>query len=159
MAGHGGPRKPAHPAPVSGPGRLSRRTDGGPTQALSVASGLPYGDRQGLLDSEKTAGMAAADPAPSTPKIQVGPPPQNGGPGQGAPPQMTPFGAPTQNPNEPVTNGVDIGAGQGSDAIQTSSPQGVQPTGYLTNVLQQLSTTDTTGTIGALYLMAQQRGV
>ena len=41
--GHGGYRKPEHPAPASGPGRLSKRTDGGPGQKLANYTGLDYG--------------------------------------------------------------------------------------------------------------------
>ncbi len=42
MAEQGGYRAPSSPAPVSGPGALSQRTDGGPTQGAKYVSGLPY---------------------------------------------------------------------------------------------------------------------
>lgn len=100
--GHGGPRTPAHPAAVSGPGSLSQRTDGGPTsQPAMVASGGAYGDR---------ADMEA---------IQAGSPLQGGG---GAPaPTPIPLGAPTQNPGEPVTAGAAAGPGIGPAAAGISS--------------------------------------
>ena len=41
--GRGGYRAPSNPAPVSGPGALSQRTDGGATQPATYISGLPYG--------------------------------------------------------------------------------------------------------------------
>jgi hypothetical protein len=49
MAGDGGYQAPRNPAPVSGPGKLSKRTDGGPAQALMTPTGLPYGEA-GALD-------------------------------------------------------------------------------------------------------------
>ena len=36
MPEHGGKRTPGNPAPVSGPGQLSQRTDGGPQQVLDL---------------------------------------------------------------------------------------------------------------------------
>ncbi|MGZ6831554.1 MAG: hypothetical protein ACXVGN_00060 [Mycobacteriaceae bacterium] len=96
---HGGYRRPNHPAPVSGPGALSARTDGGPTQAPMLASGGPYGSRQEMQG------------------IQSGAPLQGGGGAttpSAAPP--IPFDAPTTNPNEPVTAGA--GTVPGMNATQ-----------------------------------------
>lgn len=110
MAEHGGYRKPAHPAAVSGPGALSARTDGGATsQPPMVANGGPYGSRQ---DQEQ---------------IQSGAPMQGGGgqlpqPAPGpSPADLIPFGAPTQNPGEPVTAGAALGPGIGPEAAGISS--------------------------------------
>jgi hypothetical protein len=106
---HGGQRTPAHPAPVSGPGALSRRTDGGPTsQPPMVANGGPYGSRQEMES------------------IQSGSPLQGGGGGNTAPAgptpaDMIPFGAPTTNPGEPVTAGADAGPGISSQAAGITS--------------------------------------
>ena len=44
MPRHGGYRTPSNPAPVSGPGSLSQRTDGGPRQVQAEMSGMPYGE-------------------------------------------------------------------------------------------------------------------
>ena len=46
MALQGGYRKPENPAPSSGPGALSQRTDGGPAQGAKYIPGLPYGQGQ-----------------------------------------------------------------------------------------------------------------
>jgi len=43
MTEQGGYRKPNNPAPISGPGSLSQRTDGGGTQPATYVPGLPYG--------------------------------------------------------------------------------------------------------------------
>lgn len=155
MAGqHGGYRKPAHPASASGPGELSKRTDGGPGhgQALQAYSGGDYGSRQATLDQERSAPMAKeATPSPM-------PVPQGGGQPAAAPYPGGDFGGPTQRPDEPVTHGVDIGAGGDSSVLgfQTGAQR---PDGALTAMLAQLSATDTTGTLADLYLMAKQRGV
>lgn len=110
MAEHGGYRKPSHPAPVSGPGALSARTDGGATtQPPMLASGGPYGSRQ---DMEQ---------------IQTGAAMQGGGGGAAAPApgpsaaDLIPFDAPTQNPGEPVTAGAAVGPGVGPEAAGITS--------------------------------------
>lgn len=104
--GHGGKRTPAKPAAVSGPGALSRRTDGGPTsQPPMVANGGEYGSRQEMEG------------------IQSGAPLQGGGatPAGPAPSEMIPFGAPSQNPAEPVTSGAALGPGIGPQAAGIST--------------------------------------
>lgn len=152
--GHGGQRTPANPAPASGPGRLSKRTDGGPgqTQKLMVGTDAPYGDREALLAQERSAGMSQQ---PNNTPMQL---PSGGGGGGGGDAGGTPFGAPSQRPDEPVTHGVAIGPGAGPEAL--GYPTGQQmPTGYLTDLLSKMSTTDTTGTLATLYEIAKQRGV
>jgi hypothetical protein len=78
--GHGGYRQPTNPSPVSGPGALSRRTDG-PLHGPVPAS------------------------APSADGTTLSPGPDLS--------QITPFGAPTERPNEPVTAGIAGGPGAG----------------------------------------------
>ena len=91
----GGNHPPANPAPVSGPGALSRRTDGGPTsQPQMLASGGPYGSRKDMAEIQGGADMQGSTP----------------------PPQGIPFDAPTQNPGEPVTAGAALGPGIGPEA-------------------------------------------
>jgi len=96
MAQQGGYRKPENPAPASGPGALSRRTDGGPAQGAKYMSGMPYGEN--TMDQQTAAPMAGK---PSVPSIEM----------------PTPLMAPTTRPNEPITSGVDIGDGPGSEAM------------------------------------------
>jgi hypothetical protein len=103
VAEHGGYRQPANPAPVSGPGRLSKRTDGGPgnaKQPVRWVSGLPYGEGKEMMDLQGAAPMSAA---PSTPLVS--------------------FDAPTDRPNEPVTTGNPMGAGAGPEALPAPAPQ------------------------------------
>lgn len=105
MAEHGGYRKPAHPAPVSGPGAQSRRTDGGPADPKQAMRDLPnakYGE--GKAFSEIQGGAPLAGPAPT--------------------PAPIPLGAPSRRPDEPVTAGNPLGAGVGPEAagIDTRTP-------------------------------------
>jgi hypothetical protein len=149
MAEHGGYRKPEHPASVSGPGKYSRRTDGGPAQVMSAAPGQAYGDKKAELDAQRVAPMAgtAPLPAPATP----------GAGSEGAMPAYTglPLNAPTQRPDEPVTHGVDIGPGGGSDVLGLPNP--AQGTGQMTALLQRYASIDTTGILGTLFQAAQAR--
>lgn len=93
----GGKRTPRDPAPVSGPGKYSQRTDGGPTQPVRDIPNQPYGDRQALSQLQAAAPMPAS---PSTP---------TGGGGTPGPVPAYPDGifGPTQRPSEPNTAGLD----------------------------------------------------
>ena len=108
--GQGGMRRPQNPAPVSGPGQLSQRTDGGPQQVLSDVSGLAYGENQGMEDLQSAAPMSASGQttARATRRGGAGRAAQ-GAAGMGA----TPLFAPTQRPDEPVTAGAPFGPGPG----------------------------------------------
>lgn len=108
----GGYRKPMNPAPVSGPGSLSRRTDGGPadTQAAKYVSGLPWGQGQELMNIQQSANLAA------TPGIEQTTMPSIGTASAAATPRA-PFNAPTQRVNEPVTAGIDMGLGPDSSIL------------------------------------------
>lgn len=111
--GHGGYRRPANPAPVSGPGALSKRTDGGPG-AKAAAVKLPnagYGEQRDFQSIQQGAPIAKAG--------QAGP---SGGPV--APPSPPPpsLAAPSGRPGEPVTHGADSGAGLGMDSLGLFDP-------------------------------------
>lgn len=105
----GGYRQPSNPAPVSGPGALSRRTDGGGPgnqQPVRVPTGGSYGDATQMMKLQQAAPLAAspggdaAQPAGSS--ITDG---------------VTPFGADTQMPDVPVTDGAALGAGAGPEGL------------------------------------------
>ena len=72
MAQQGGYRQPTNPAPTSGPGALSKRTDGGAIEGMSKPqpkadwTGLPYGDNKSVNDQESAANLAG-NPVPSMP--------------------------------------------------------------------------------------------
>jgi hypothetical protein len=105
MAQHGGYRKPSNPAPASGPGKMSRRTDGGPAQAAKYVSGLEYGGGEELMTAQQAAPMAAAG---------TGPVPQ----GDLGMLQQSPQGLfdPTERP---LTQGQPFGEGAGPEVLAT----------------------------------------
>ena len=115
----GGKRTPRNPAPVSGPGRLSRRTDGGPAQVNAQMTGMAYGDNEDFMEIQDGAAMSA------TPKVKgVVQVPQ--GSSTGAMSAMsgggaTPLFSDTQRPNEPVTAGVNFGPGASASRMQPKS--------------------------------------
>jgi len=120
MAGKGGYQRPTSPAPVSGPGSLSQRTDGGPAhkQAAKYISGLPYGQGQEMMNTQSSAPMEASTPTPNpVPASQMG----NSANTAAEPMPVVPLNAPDQNPNEPVTSGVDAGPGPGMASLGLGS--------------------------------------
>lgn len=98
MAPRGGYQAPRNPAPVSGPGRLSQRTDGVPTMDLPNPD---YGEQQTFRQDQQAAPMGGGQP-PVSPADLSG---------------VVPFGAPSQRPMEPVTAGAAAGAGPGPEAM------------------------------------------
>lgn len=111
--GQGGYRRPSNPAPVSGPGAMSQRTDGGP--AAQYVSGLPYGEGQAFYDLQTSAPMGSQ--SSTKPRTRKG-----GEPARGA---LVPLTAPTQRPDEALTTGNPLGPGPGMDALgiqQKSAP-------------------------------------
>lgn len=103
----GGYRQPSNPAPVSGPGKLSRRTDGGPgKQPIRALPDAAYGEQQTYRQDQAGAPMARAPQGP-----------------QGAPQpaadlsSVVPFGAASGRPDEPVTAGAAAGPGAGPEAL------------------------------------------
>lgn len=93
MAGEGGYQAPGTPAPVSGPGALSQRTD---VQAPMPMTGGAYGESQYMDEIQSGADMFA-DPMGAAP---------------------TPLLAPSQRPDLPVTDGAAIGPGRGVEAVR-----------------------------------------
>ena len=133
----GGYRKPANPAPVSGPGALSRRTDGGPTQAARpIPSGGQYGARKDMMELQSGAPMAG-NPAPQ-PNIN---------------PITSMFEA-TQRPEEPITAGADMGAGPGMEALSMQ----LQKTS-VTQTFNRLAQSDPTGEIEMILRDLRSRGI
>lgn len=110
----GGYRKPANPAPVSGPGALSARTDG---QPIREVPGQDYGERQAGAMQQAAAPMAAPGTMPPSP------PGGGGRPG----PQSAPLASgdafrPSERPGEPITTGVPIGPGSNGDPVLPPDP-------------------------------------
>jgi hypothetical protein len=141
--GHGGSRTPSNPAPVSGPGAMSQRTDGGPTQSARYMAGGDYGDGEAMMDLQRSAPMAAS-PAPQTQAQSA-----SGGQPRAVP---TPIHAPTERPNEPVTAGNPGGPGPGPGVLSVPD----QP--YLSSVLQRMADADNSGDAAFMLSLAQRLG-
>jgi len=107
MAEQGGYRAPSNPAAVSGPGALSQRTDGGPTQPAKYISGMPYGQGQETYSNQVAAPMAGNTMGASA----------MGNSGLVQMEMPTELMAATSRPNEPVTSGIDFGDGPGSEVM------------------------------------------
>ena len=136
MMEQGGYRKPNNPAPVSGPGALSQRTDGGPTQPATYISGLPQGQGQQNYDNQVAAPMAG-NPFP-----------------QESLADLTPLLAPTSRKDETITSGVDIGDGPGSMALGKLPMQ----ESSVKDVIRTLAQYDTSGDSEMVYRMLDDAG-
>lgn len=103
----GGYRKPANPAPVSGPGAMSRRTDG--KQPVMNIGGGAYGESQNLRQIQGGAPMAQTKSSTSVKKVT---PPAK---------KVTPLFSPTERPNEPLTEGMPFGPGANSLGLKNGA--------------------------------------
>jgi hypothetical protein len=131
--------EPMNPlAGASGPGRFSARTD--------LAPSAEYGERkqmQEIIGGAPTATTrGAADPKIGRPANPMS--------------DVTPLLAPSQRTDEPITAGIDMGAGPGSSAMMGQSMYAQES---LSNILAQMLPYDTNGEIAALYEQAVSRGL
>lgn len=111
--GRGGYRQPSEPAPVSGPGALSRRTDG---QGARYMAGGEYGEGQEMMDLQTSAPMSDSQPRPR---------PRGGSRGVAmeAGTMPTPLFAPSDRPDEPITAGAPFGPGAGpAEGLEMAKP-------------------------------------
>ena len=125
----------------SGPGAFSKRTDVG-TPEMKLGS-IAYGE------GKDTAAIKAGAPLAKTGDVTPSQAPN-------VPQDQTPLTGlyeKTQMPDQPITAGIDRGAGPGSEALGMS-----QPSGKLSDTLAVLLPYDTTGEITVLYQNALSRG-
>jgi hypothetical protein len=126
----------------SGPGKYSTRTDQLSLGSTSYGEGQDTASINTAAAKSKTRGIADnVGGRPSNPITQA---------------PITSLFSPTQRPNEPITHGIDMGAGAGSEALMMK--QGVAST-TLSNTLAKMLPYDTTGEIGILYQQALSRGM
>ena len=122
-----------------GPGKFSTRTD-----KLEMGS-TAYGE------GVETQAIKSGAPLAKTPDTR----PARAGDVREAATQapVTELYAPTQRPDEPITAGIDMGAGPGSSALMMT-----KTTAKTSDALVKLLPFDTTGEIGILYQQALARG-
>jgi hypothetical protein len=115
---------------VSGIGSMSKRTDlNVSAQPARYISGLPYGQGQATYEQQTAAPMAVNPLA----EVQS---------------DITPITAFTQRANEPVTTGIDVGAGAGSEVLPMM-PAKPQPS--LADTFNQLIKFDPSGDAELIY--------
>lgn len=155
MAGRGGYQRPQNPAPVSGPGRLSRRTDGGPA-AQNVAD-LPnagYGENAEFTGLQAAAPMSASPPPSMAGRMAPGGMgAMLGGGGAPAEPPV-PLTAATQRPDEPLTAGAPFGEGVGP-APEVMAPMA----GRVSATFERLLGDDLTGELADMYERLRRQGM
>jgi hypothetical protein len=126
-------------AGAAGPGKFSKRTDlpsqyyGEGVETASVKSGAPLAATRGVADN--VGGRPAGAPAVSAP--------------------VTELFAPSQRPEEPITAGIDRGAGPGSEALGLNQ---IRSSEKLSDTLAKMIPYDTDGSIFVLYQEALARG-
>lgn len=80
------------------------------TQPARAMTGGQYGENKDMAELQTSAPMAASPTFAQTPSMGR---PNMAPAGQ----QVVPLDAPTQRPDEPVTTGIDMGDGAGSEVI------------------------------------------
>lgn len=140
MAGNqnsGGYRQPNNPAPVSAPGALSKRTDGGAidgmTQPQQTYTGFEYGKNQEIQQQQSGASMAG-NPFPMA--------------------DITPLNAATARPEEPVTTGINMGDGAGSEVMRGMPNMGPS----LVDTIKHLTQFDPSGDAELIYRQLTDQG-
>jgi hypothetical protein len=124
-------------AGASGPGKFSKRTD---LPSAYYGEGVETSAIQSQMPLSKTTGEA--DDVGGRPRTAL--------------PPVTPLFAPTERPEEPITSGVDIGEGAGSETLMLNQMSQQQS---LSQTLAEMLPYDTNGEIAALYEQALSRGL
>ena len=142
MAENRGGMRPT--APQNNPANISATGGAGQsgTQPARYISGLPYGEGQQTMNQQQSAPMAGPNKpaAASNPVAAMMPP-------------LTPLTAPTERPDEPITTGMDFGAGPGSEALNLPRERS------LSEVLASMIDIDPTGEVQDLYNFVASRGL
>ena len=131
-------------AGVSGPGPYSKRTDVG-TPEMKMGS-IAYGEGVDTQAIKSGAPLGKTPDAVSEPQDRLRP-------ASAAP--VTELFAETQRPGEPVTAGIDMGAGPGSSALMMQSKFAERK---LSDILAEMIPFDNTGEVAILYQNALARG-
>lgn len=142
--GRGGYRRPRQPAPVSGPGQLSRRTDGGPQQTTQPMTGMGYGENVEFNELQSAAPLAAT-PTVSNTRARSPRPTDQGV-------AAVPLFSPTGFPEEPITAGASFGAGPGAEPMPSINM------GSLTSIFSRIAANDSSGEAMQMLALAQRLG-
>jgi hypothetical protein len=143
MAENRGGMRPT--APQNNPANISATGGAGQsgTQAARYIPGLPFGEGQTTMSQQQAAPMAGPNRPASS----------NANPLAAMLPPLTPLTAPTERADEPVTAGMDFGAGPGSEALNLPRERS------LSEVLASMIDIDPTGEVQDLYNFVASRGL
>ncbi len=125
---------------ISGPGSFSKRTDL-QYQSQAYGDGVAYDAAKAGAPLAKTPDVRGATATEINQAVEQTP--------------VTSLYAPTQRPDEPITTGIDMGPGAGSDILMGSP----QPTEKLSDTLAKMLPYDQTGEVAILYQNALARGM
>lgn len=123
---------------ISGPGSFSKRTDL-QYQSEGYGDGVAYDAAKAGAPLAKSPDVRGATPTEINQAVEQTP--------------VTSLYAPTARPDEPITAGIDMGPGAGSDALMMG-----KATEKLSDVLVKMLPYDTDGSIAILYQDALARG-
>lgn len=112
------------------------------TQAATYIPGMAYGEGQATMAQQQAAPMAGSTSSAAS----VDPLGAMLSP-------VTPLGAPTERPDEPITTGMDFGAGAGSEVLNLPRERS------LSEVLASMIDIDPTGEVQDLYNFVVSRGL
>ena len=129
---------------VSGPGQFAKRTDL-QYQSPEYGAGVAYDAQKAgapLAKSPDVPGATNTEVRQAAERSMVSP--------QEA---LTPLYAPTQRPDEPITNGINMGPGRGAEALAMG-----KATEKLSDILVKMLPFDTDGSIAVMYQNALARG-
>ena len=135
-------------APQNNPANISATGGAGQsgTQAARYIPGLPYGEGQKTMAQQQSAPMAGPNTTSNASPASAGPIARMMSP-------ITSLTAPTERPNEPLTAGMDFGAGPGSEALNLPRER------PLSEVLASMIDIDPTGEVQDLYNFVASRGL
>jgi hypothetical protein len=130
-------------APQNNPANISATGGDGQsgTQSARYISGLAYGEGQATMQQQQSAPMAGPSQVEASSPLGA------------TMPSVTPLTAPTERPNEPLTTGMDFGAGPGSEALNLPRERS------LSEILASMIDIDPTGDVQELYDYVASRGL
>jgi hypothetical protein len=130
-------------APQNNPANVSATGGAGQsgTQPARYISGMPYGQGQEMMTQQMGAPMAGPNQAEAPSPLGA------------SLPMLTPLTAPTERPDEPLTAGMDFGAGPGSEALSLPRDRS------LSEILASMIDIDPTGDVQELYDYVASRGL
>ena len=123
----------------AGPGKYSTRTDNLQMGSTAYGEGVETQAIKSGAPLSKTAGVRPARAGDVREAATQGP--------------VTELYAPSSRPNEPITSGIDRGAGPGSNALMMA-----KSSEKMSDILAKMLPYDTDGSIAILYQDALARG-